>query len=99
MAADVVSSDDETVVFRDINPQAPLHLLAIPTRHIASAADLGEDDAGLLASLFTALRAAAEAEGVLSYRVVTNVGPDAGQSVAHLHLHLLGGRRLGWPPG
>ena len=99
MAADVVSTDDETIVFRDINPQAPLHLLAIPRRHVASAADLSEEHGALLASLFTALRAAAEAQGVRSYRVVTNVGPDAGQSVEHLHLHLLGGRRLGWPPG
>ena len=97
--ADVVSTDDQTIVFRDINPQAPLHLLAIPRRHIASAADLDKADAGLLGSLFTGLRAAAEADGVRSYRVVTNVGPDAGQSVDHLHFHLLGGRRLGWPPG
>lgn len=97
--ADIVAADDAVVVFRDINPQAPVHLLAIPRRHIASAAELSADDAGLLDGLVTALKDAAAQAGVSSYRLVTNIGPDAGQSVAHLHVHLLGGRRLGWPPG
>lgn len=99
LPADVVDSDDSVMVFRDINPKAPVHLLAIPRRHVTSAADLTEADADLLYRLFAALRAAAEREGVASYRIVTNVGADAGQSVLHLHLHLLGGRRLTWPPG
>ena len=98
--ADVVHSDDEVIVFRDVNPQAPTHVLAIPRRHVASAHELGPADGGLLGSLFAALRATADAEGLGDgYRIVTNVGPAAGQSVEHLHLHLLGGRRLTWPPG
>ena len=97
--ADVVERGENVLVFRDINPQAPVHLLAIPRRHVASAAELGEGDGALLSELFTALQSAARAEGAASYRIVTNVGPDAGQSVLHLHLHLLGGRPLEWPPG
>ena len=97
--AEVVRSDEEVVVFRDINPRAPVHLLAIPRRHLASAAELTESDGPLLAALLVALQSSARDEGLSSYRIVTNVGPDAGQSVAHLHLHLLGGRRLGWPSG
>lgn len=97
--ADIVAQDDAVVVFRDISPQAPVHLLAIPRRHIASAAELGPDDAGMLDALFAGLREAAAAEAASSYRIVTNIGPDAGQSVEHLHVHLLAGRRLGWPPG
>ncbi|MFN2484728.1 MAG: histidine triad nucleotide-binding protein [Candidatus Limnocylindria bacterium] len=97
--ANIVREDDTLVVFRDINPQAPIHLLAIPRRHIASVRELEGPDAGLLGALADALRNAADDEGAASYRLVTNVGPDAGQSVAHLHVHLLAGRRLGWPPG
>ena len=97
--ADIVVQDDATVVFRDVNPQAPVHLLAIPRQHVASAAELTDDDAPLLGALFGALRSAAAESGVTSYRLVTNIGPDAGQSVEHLHIHLLGGRRLRWPPG
>ena len=98
--ADVVHSDEEVIVFRDVNPQAPTHVLAIPRRHVVSAHELGAADGGLLGALFDALRATADAEGLGDgYRIVTNVGPAAGQSVEHLHLHLLGGRRLTWPPG
>ena len=97
--ADVVLDRDDVVVFRDIDPQAPVHLLAIPRRHVESARDLTESDGPLLGALFAALRDAAAAEGAESYRIVTNIGPDAGQSVLHLHLHLLAGRRLHWPPG
>jgi histidine triad (HIT) family protein len=98
--ADVVHSDEEVIVFRDVNPQAPTHVLAIPRRHVASAHELEAADGGLLGALFGALRATADAEGLGDgYRIVTNVGPAAGQSVEHLHLHLLGGRRLTWPPG
>ena len=97
--AEVVREDDAVLVFRDINPQAPIHLLAIPRRHVTSARELTLADGDLLAALFDALRAAAADEGAESYRLVTNVGPDAGQSVAHLHVHLLAGRRLAWPPG
>ncbi len=98
--ADVVHSDEEVIVFRDVNPQAPTHVLAIPRRHVASAHELGPADGALLGALFGALRATADAEGLGDgYRIVTNVGPAAGQSVERLHLHLLGGRRLTWPPG
>ena len=98
--ADVVHSDDEVIVFRDVNPQAPTHVLAIPRRHVASAHALERGDDGLLGALFGALRATADAEGLGDgYRIVTNVGAAAGQSVEHLHLHLLGWRRLTWPPG
>jgi histidine triad (HIT) family protein len=97
--ADVVASDDRVVVFRDISPKAPTHVLAIPRRHIPSAADLTDADGGLLAALFAALRRAAADTGLGGYRIVTNVGADAGQSVFHLHFHLLAGRPMAWPPG
>jgi histidine triad (HIT) family protein len=97
--SDIVHSDDAVVVFRDISPRAPTHLLAISRRHIPSAAELTPNDGALLAALFAALRQVAEEAGVSSYRIVTNVGADAGQSVFHLHFHLLAGRTMAWPPG
>jgi histidine triad (HIT) family protein len=96
--ADVVFETDDVVAFNDINPAAPVHVLVIPKRHIASAADLGPEDAGLLAALFEgAAHIGSSIHG--GWRIVTNVGPDAGQSVFHLHFHVLGGRRMTWPPG
>lgn len=100
--ADVVERTDEWVVFRDIAPQAPVHLLVIPVRHVASLHEASPEDAGLLGRLLLAAREAAEREGLAGrggYRVVTNVGREAGQSVFHLHVHVLGGRAMGWPPG
>ena len=98
--SDRVYEDDEVIAFRDINPQAPTHLLVIPRRHVADVQDLTDADGELLARLFGAVRTlAAEARLDNGYRVVTNVGPDAGQTVFHLHLHLLGGRSMSWPPG
>lgn len=97
--SDRVYEDDEVIVFRDIAPRAPTHVLAIPRRHVPSVADLGDDDGSLLAVLFAALRRVASDTGLGDYRIVTNVGPGAGQSVFHLHFHLLGGRPLSWPPG
>ena len=95
-----VYDDDVVVAFRDINPRAPTHVLVVPRRHVPDAQHLTDVDGELLARLFSAIRTlAAEAGLETGYRVVTNVGPDAGQSVAHLHLHLLGGRSMGWPPG
>jgi histidine triad (HIT) family protein len=98
--ADVVHSSDRVVAFRDVNPQAPTHLLVIPREHVASVADLTASHAGLVTEVFEVIRGLAVGESLdTGYRVVTNVGPDAGQSVDHLHFHLLGGRTLGWPPG
>lgn len=93
--------DETTVAFADVNPQAPVHILVIPRDHVPSLADLpeaGSEVAGHL--LLTAARVAREA-GLeeAGYRVVTNIGSDGGQSVGHLHLHVLGGRAMGWPPG
>lgn len=99
--ATIVRQDEDTVAFRDLDPKAPLHVLIIPRRHIASINDLQATDEAVMGRLFTAAREIAAAEGVSEggYRVVMNAGPDAGQSVPHVHLHLLGGRTLHWPPG
>jgi histidine triad (HIT) family protein len=97
--SEVVHQDDQVVVFRDVNPRAPTHVLAIPRRHIPSAAELTDGDGDLLAALFGALRRVAEEAGLRGYRIVTNVGPESGQSVFHLHFHLLAGRPMSWPPG
>jgi histidine triad (HIT) family protein len=97
--ADVVFQDESVVLFDDINPKAPTHVLAIPRRHLASAADLTEADGDLLTALFGALRRVAEEAGLKGYRIVSNVGAESGQSVFHLHFHLLGGRPMSWPPG
>jgi histidine triad (HIT) family protein len=88
-------------VFRDISPKAPTHILAIPRRHLASVDELTDTDGDrdLLAALFAALRIVARDGGLDSYRIVTNVGPESGQSVFHLHFHLMGGRPMSWPPG
>lgn len=95
-----VYRDDRAVAFHDLDPKAPTHLLVIPTRHVASLADistLGAEDAGHL--LEVCARVAREELAGGSYRLVTNSGADAGQSVPHLHFHILGGRVFGWPPG
>lgn len=90
--------DDSVVAFYDIAPQAPVHLLVIPRRHIESAQALTEEDNALLGHMFAVARALAQQEGVAKtgYRLITNVGQDAGQSVPHLHLHLIGGKTLNW---
>lgn len=99
--AKVVREDEYTVAFRDINPQAPTHVLVIPRRHVESANVLAPADAELVGRLVLAARDVARAEGVAEtgYRLVMNTGPAAGQSVDHIHLHVLGGRELDWPPG
>lgn len=97
--ADRVFEDSAVIVFRDINPKAPTHVLAISRRHIPSAADLTDADGDLLAALFGAMRRVAEEGGLKGYRILSNVGAEAGQSVFHLHFHLLGGRSMTWPPG
>ena len=99
--ADVLFSDELVVAFRDISPKAPTHVLLIPREHIESAAELDDGHAEVLGRLFAAAAQIARDQGVAErgYRLVTNSGAAAGQSVAHLHFHLLGGRPLGWPPG
>jgi histidine triad (HIT) family protein len=99
--ADVVHRDDAVVAFRDLNPRAPTHILLVPVRHIESAAELTEAEGPLLGHLFAVAAQLARDAGVAEhgYRVVTNSGPAAGQSVPHLHFHLMGGRSMGWPPG
>jgi len=98
--ADLVHEDEHCIAFRDINPQAPTHILIVPRKLIPSLDDLEASDAGLIGHLFVVARQVAAAEGLTNgYRTVFNNGPDALQSVPHLHLHLMGGRRLGWPPG
>ena len=92
--------DDLVFAIRDIHPQAPTHVLIVPKEHIGSAAELGDASGPLLGRLFAVAADIARREGLDGgWRLVTNTGPDAGQSVAHLHLHLLGGRAMAWPPG
>jgi histidine triad (HIT) family protein len=91
---------DDVLALRDVNPQAPIHVLVMPKEHVASLAAVEKRHDHLLASLVGAVNEVARQEGVAdSFRVVTNIGPAAGQSVDHLHLHVLGGRGFGWPPG
>jgi histidine triad (HIT) family protein len=98
--ADVVRESDGVVAFRDVNPVAPTHILVIPKEHLASIQEVGHEHAALLGEVFAAIDEIAAEEGLSGgYRVVTNVGSDAGQSVHHLHWHLLGGRAMAWPPG
>ncbi len=96
-----VLETDDVVVFRDLNPQAPTHLLAIPRRHIATINDLQDDDAELIGKLYLAAKQVAADEGIADsgYRTVMNCGEGAGQTVFHIHLHILGGRPMAWPPG
>ncbi|MGI8481284.1 MAG: histidine triad nucleotide-binding protein [Chthoniobacterales bacterium] len=99
--AEIVWEDDEAIAFKDVNPQAPVHVLIVPKRVIPRLAESTEADQALLGKLVFASRAVAEKLGILEsgYRLVINSGPDAGESVPHLHVHLLGKRALAWPPG
>ena len=93
--------DDLVIAIRDISPQAPTHILLLPRAHIASASDLTDADGPLLGRLFSVAAGLAQSEGIADagYRLVSNVGDWGGQSVDHLHVHLMGGRPFGWPPG
>jgi histidine triad (HIT) family protein len=99
--AEIVWEDDEALAFRDVNPQAPVHVLIVPKRVLPRLADATEEDGVLLGRLLLASCKVAEKLDLLEsgYRVVINSGPDAGESVPHLHLHVLGKRALAWPPG
>ena len=96
-----VHNDAEVVAFRDIEPRAPVHVLLIPRQHVRSAAELGEDSGPFLGHLLAVANEIAEREGIAEsgWRLVTNVGPDSGFTVPHLHFHLMGGRQFTWPPG
>ena len=92
--------DDEIYAFEDVNPQAPVHILIVPKKHFEKLADISESDAELMGKLLLiARKIAAKKKLEKGYRIVANNGPQAGQTVFHLHLHLLGGRRFTWPPG
>ena len=104
--ADVVLETDRVFAFRDINPQAPTHVLVVPKEHHPTAGELAAADPALLAEVVSGAQAVAKQEGLITdesdepgYRMVTNTGPQAGQSVFHVHFHVLGGRWMGWPPG
>jgi len=99
--ADIVHEDDRCIAFRDINPQAPTHVLIIPRKEIRTIAEMEDEDAPLLGHLILVARDIARAEGLDDggYRLVVNNGKAAGQTVWHVHVHLLGGRALSWPPG
>lgn len=97
--AQLLHEDEQAVVFKDINPQAPTHFLVIPKKHIGSLSAAGDGDAALLGHLQRVCAETAKKGGVESFRVVTNNGRGAGQSVDHLHYHVLGGRAMKWPPG
>jgi histidine triad (HIT) family protein len=99
--ADIVYEDEHCIAFRDINPQAPTHVLVIPRRRIVNIAAMADDDVEAIGHLFLAARNTARALGVDQdgYRLVINNGAEVGQTVFHVHVHLLAGRALGWPPG
>jgi histidine triad (HIT) family protein len=99
--ADIVYESESVIAFRDINPHAPTHVLIIPRKHIATINEIAEADQALIGSLYSAAREIAAAEGIAEdgFRTVMNCNEGAGQTVFHIHLHLLGGRALSWPPG
>ena len=99
--AEMVRSNGDVVAFRDVNPQAPTHILIIPREHISSVSALEEGQEEVMGKLFLVARDLAQEEGIAEdgYRMVVNAGPAAGQTVFHVHMHLLGGRGMAWPPG
>ncbi len=96
---ETIYQDDEVTAFKDINPQAPVHILVIPKRHLASLNEARAEDQALLGQLLLTAPKIARQQGLSDYRVVINTGPQSGQSVFHVHMHLLAGRRMTWPPG
>jgi histidine triad (HIT) family protein len=101
LPADVVYEDPSVVAFKDIHPQAPVHLLIVPRKHISRIMEIKPEDAGVVADIHKAIQALAQKNSVheTGFRIAVNNGPNAGQAVDHLHYHLIGGRKLGWPPG
>ena len=101
IAPDKVFESDDVLAFRDINPQAPTHVLVVPKRHVATLNELDDESAGLVGKMVLAAAEVARREGFAEqgYRTIMNCNADGGQTVFHIHLHLLGGRAMGWPPG
>lgn len=99
LPADILHEDDRCIALRDINPQAPTHFLVVPRKPIPRPDAIEPADAELVGHLFVVARTVASREGITDYRLVMNNGTDAGQTVFHIHLHVLGGRQLAWPPG
>jgi len=101
ITADIVHESDSAIAFRDINPQAPTHVVIIPRKHIATINEIANEDQAIVGSLYSAAKEIAAAEGLSEdgYRTVMNCNEAAGQTVFHIHLHLLGGRTFSWPPG
>jgi len=100
LPAKIVYEDEQSLAFHDINPQAPTHIIIIPKKEIPSLADAADEDAGVLGHLLIVAKKVAEQQSLANgYRTVINCGNDGGQTVNHIHVHLLGGRALGWPPG
>ena len=99
--SDIIYEDEDVIAFNDLDPQAPIHFLVIPKKHIESIATLEESDSKIISQVFAAIKKIANDKGLddKGYRVVTNVGKDGGQTVPHLHFHVLGGRGFKWPPG
>jgi histidine triad (HIT) family protein len=99
--AKIVHEDDQTLAFDDINPQAPVHTLVIPKKHVAAVQEYGPQDQSLIGHLLLACTKVAKDKGLAEsgYRLVANTGRDGGQTVSHLHFHVMGGRHMGWPPG
>ncbi|WP_306484295.1 histidine triad nucleotide-binding protein [Anaerococcus sp.] len=99
--SDIIYEDSDVIAFNDLDPQAPIHFLVIPKKHIQSITTLDEADSEIISSIFASIKKLASEKGLdeKGYRVVTNVGEDGGQSVPHLHFHVLGGRGFKWPPG
>jgi histidine triad (HIT) family protein len=97
----IVYQDNSVVAFKDINPKAPVHLLIVPRKHIATLLDLQQEDKGLIGDIFSVANQLAKDQGIAKegFRLVVNCGAGAGQSVFHIHFHLLGGRHMTWPPG
>jgi histidine triad (HIT) family protein len=97
----LVYEDDQVTAFRDINPQMPVHVLVVPNQHVANTAELGQEHDAMVGRLVRTAHEVARREGVAQsgYRLVINTGADSLNTVPHLHIHLLGGRKMGWPPG
>lgn len=97
--SEAIYEDENLIAFNDLDPQAPIHFLVIPKKHITSLATLDEADSALISQIMLTIAKLAKENGLEGYRVVTNIGEEGGQSVPHLHFHVLGGRSFNWPPG